>query len=803
MNFSIQRSATLATPLIIAAIAFTLAGSVHAADQKAPVHGSFHSAKDPDLPPLPFNPHPELEVVEVEKGVYIVDDTGIPDTPEQAAARQARQAERDRAAAIASNPLLAQATQAAQQAAQEAAWAQNREQFLPWLHPNGLTEGGEPISESFESWQSNAVPALLQLGEELGTMQAEQLTAATNFAYENGWPLVITNDDGSSAVLVRVESGRPMYLGAYNLNAADTLGSDELWTNGNSGLNLNGDGTQVAMWDDGDPRVAHREFTTNSTRAFIMDGPSSRGTNNHPTHVAGTLGAYGVTNAAKGMANRAVVLANDFISDYAEMATEFATNQFRLSNHSYGLATIGWYGIGNYLGTNYPQWYGDHYVSATEDWYFGIYDAGSSNLDRVVYASRYYLPVRAAGNERGPAGKPAISQANGHLAFYQGVNYYFPPSYQRPDDGGTSGYDCLPPDAVSKNCLTVGAVSNIIGGYSGSNSVGMSTFSSFGPADDGRIKPDVVGDGVNLYSTGAASNSHYYADSGTSMASPNVCGSLNLLVQLHNRYVGTNQPMLSSTLRGLAIHTADEAGTNAGPDYRFGWGLVNALKAARLITNNFASGSIPFIKEVKVPNGDSVEFSPVAKGGEPLVVTICWTDPAGTPVYALAPTNRMLVNDFDLRVTRSGVTNFPYKLNPASPASAATTGDNDTDNVEQVVVVNPVTNGVYTVRVTHKGTLKDDTGATAAQWISIFVSGNVRQAEPALLIEKIARTVGSAVAMQWPANVGRVYQVQSRAAVDSGTWTAATGEISATRTNVAVEVSMSGDTRFYRVARVR
>jgi len=58
MNFSIQRSATLATPLIIAAIAFTLAGSVHAADQKAPVHGSFHSAKDPDLPPLPFNPHP-------------------------------------------------------------------------------------------------------------------------------------------------------------------------------------------------------------------------------------------------------------------------------------------------------------------------------------------------------------------------------------------------------------------------------------------------------------------------------------------------------------------------------------------------------------------------------------------------------------------------------------------------------------------------------------------------------------------------------------------------------------------------
>lgn len=110
------------------------------------------------------------------------------------------------------------------------------------------------------------------------------------------------------------------------------------------------------------------------------------------------------------------------------------------------------------------------------------------------------------------------------------------------------------------------------------------------------------------------------------MASPNVCGSLNLLVQLHNRYQGTNQPMLSSTFRGLAIHTADESGTTLGPDYRFGWRLLNVLNGAQLMTNNFVSNSVPVIKEVKLLNGDFIPFPITAKGGEPLKITVCWTD---------------------------------------------------------------------------------------------------------------------------------------------------------------------------------
>lgn len=693
----------------------------------------------------------------------------------------------------------------------EAAWqaylaqlATNRATVEAWLHPGALTEEGFPTSTSFASWQSGGgTQQLLSLGQSLGSLQAAQATEATNFAVATGWSLSITNANGSLAVMVGVEAGQPVYIGSYNANAADTVGTDELWTNGSSGLNLNGEGTQVGVWDIGDARFTHREFTTNGTRIMKLDSASPDGVRDHATHVSGTLGAYGVTNAAKGMANCALVLYSDQRGDFGEMPAAAATNYFRLSNHSYGRANIGWYDIFTYLGTNYPIWWGDTAYSQTEDYKFGLYDTNSQSIDRIAYSSRYYLPVWAAGNERGGYGKPAISQANGHIGFSNQVAYLFT-GINRPDDGGATGYDCLPPQGVSKNALVVGAVSNIVGGYSGSNSVGMSTFSSFGPSDDGRIKPDVVADGVNVFSTGSFFDSDYYTESGTSMASPNVCGSLNLLVQLHNRFLGTNQPMLSSTTRGIAIHTADEAGTTVGPDYRFGWGLLNVLKAARLMTNNFESISIPFIKEVRLLNGDYVEFVVVAKGGEPLITTICWTDPASNPQpVSLDPTNRVLVNDLDVRVIRSGITNFPWVLNPATPANAATTADNDRDNAEQVFIANPVTNGVYIVRITHKGMLKDDTGATSDQWVSILASGIVPQPEPELAIERIVQVSTNSVALVWPANVGRIYQVLHRDNVDSGTWSPATGEISATKTNVAVELPMSGSQRFYRLARIR
>ncbi len=156
-----QGRTVLTAMSLIVALTLGLAVRVQAADQKTPVFGSFHSAKDPDLPPHPFNPHPELSAVEVEKGVYVVDDTVIPDTAEQAATRILRREAAARAIAIASDPVLAQAAQAAQQAAQEAAWTNNRQQFEPSLQSSILTGGGlipKQANDSSKSRKRLSIP---------------------------------------------------------------------------------------------------------------------------------------------------------------------------------------------------------------------------------------------------------------------------------------------------------------------------------------------------------------------------------------------------------------------------------------------------------------------------------------------------------------------------------------------------------------------------------------------------------------------------------------------------------------------
>ena len=94
-----------------------------------------------------------------------------------------------------------------------------------------------------------------------------------------------------------------------------------------------------------------------------------------------------------------------------------------------------------------------------------------------------------------------------------------------------------------------------------------------GPTDDGRIKPDISAKGgkhVFLYWSIKRFSSYARNFSGTSMSAPNVSGSLLLLQQHYNDLNG--EYMLASTLRALALHTADEAGFAPGPDYRFGLG---------------------------------------------------------------------------------------------------------------------------------------------------------------------------------------------------------------------------------------
>jgi hypothetical protein len=290
------------------------------------------------------------------------------------------------------------------------------------------------------------------------------------------------------------------------------------------------------------------------------------------------------------------------------------------------------------------------------------------------------------------------------------------------------------------------------------------------------------------------------------MSAPAVTGSLGLLTQLYNQLYGTNNPPLSSTLRGIMIHTADQLGINAGPSYTYGWGLIDPLAAANLATNNFKSGSLAFVKEVRLVNGDRIEFPVKLTNGVPFRATITWTDPPGTPTgVAVNPTNHMLVNDLDLRVVSpNGTTNLPYVLNPASPASAATTADNAVDNVEQVYIPSP-TNGTYTVRVTHKGTVKNDQGQTSYQNVSIMLSGNVAQPPILPVITQIYPiTTSNTIALAWSSDVGRIYKVQSENGISSSSWQYATAELSASKTNTAITLPFAKTNNvFYRIVQVR
>ncbi|MCX6244828.1 MAG: S8 family serine peptidase [Bacteroidetes bacterium] len=505
----------------------------------------------------------------------------------------------------------------------------------------------------------------------------EKKAAAEAWAAQNNFPVRKELENGSIIELQFVQDGIPFYYTTNNTEAAVTTRTYELWPGGSLGLSFTGAGyTGLGIWDGGAVMATHQEFMNNGvSRVTQMDG--AIGYVDHSTHVAGTLIAAGVMLPAKGMAFEGTLKAWDWNNDASEMAMA-AANGLEISNHSYGYSR-GW----TWMGSGWA-WFGNSSISTAEDYQFGFYTNSAQLWDQIAYYAPYYLIVKAAGNDRGegPTG--------------YGVPY--------PVDGAPSGFDCIGDIGVAKNILTVGAV-NYVQTYQGPSSVIISSFSGWGPADDGRIKPDIVADGVNIFSTIATSTTSYTGLSGTSMAAPNASGTLALLQQYY-KSTHDGVSMQAATLKGLAIHTTDECGSNPGPDYIFGWGLLDAANAATVITNDVAGNAV--INELSLENGGVYTLPVYSDGSQPLVVTICWTDPAGTPpAPSLDPITPMLVNDLDVKVTGNSTTYYPWKLDRNNPSAAATrTSKNYVDNVEVVRIDAPVA-GTYTIVVNHAGVLAD------------------------------------------------------------------------------------------------
>jgi len=476
---------------------------------------------------------------------------------------------------------------------------------------------------------------------------------------------------------VGLRQGRPVMRITHNREAAASSGIDALHENGRSGLNLSGINQMVALFDNGHPRLTHVELSGRIERRDAFSTESS-----HSTHVAGTIAASGQWRDAMGMAPQARIRSHDWTNDVVEMA-EVALEGIRVSNHSYG-DPLGW--TPNILGDGYWGWMGIPSVSEREDVSFGRYGQTAAIWDEIADAAAHLVIVKSAGNERAAQGPPDGAP---HYVFDGGWQLQ---TTVRDADGGATGYDTIGDAGVAKNVITVGATADAPWEIEGPANVVMTSFSGWGPVDDGRIKPDLVANGTALMSSKAGDDAAYGASSGTSQAAPVVTGAVLLIQELWEQLFPGSVP-LASTIKALLIHSADEAGTHPGPDYRFGWGHLNAERAAEHLKQaadaDRAAGPVrpypAWVFEGAVGGGEVAEFEVALAEASPMSATLVWTDPAGPVVEPLLDDPATaLVHDLDLSVAQSGQVHLPWRLDPANPTMPATKGINVRDNVEQV-----------------------------------------------------------------------------------------------------------------------
>lgn len=479
------------------------------------------------------------------------------------------------------------------------------------------------------------------------------------------WPITFVDKNDSFHELQGVtEDGLPIYAHTLNSGSAVTARVNHLNTGGSTGLNLNGQDMLVGVWDQNHPRMSHADFVG---RASVMDG-SAVTPSMHSTHVMGTIIGSGVNNsAARGLAYQAQCWVSNWTNDISEMAM-FAGWGLVISNHSY-----------SFTPQNFP------------DSYYGTYNTFARNMDRFLSETPEYTAFVAAGNNRNEGKNPT-----------------------------KQGKDLLVSYAVSKNAVVVAAV-NAVDNYTQPSDVTMSNFSSWGPTDDFRVKPDISAKGTNVLSAVHSNDTAYGYSQGTSMASPAVCA---VGVLLQQRYDQIHRPegelyepsyMKAASLKGLLLHTADEAGPTPGPDHMFGWGLVNGLAAVNVINNN---GTSSLLEEHTLSASGTFTKQIKATGNEPLKVSISWTDREGAVTSSLDDATAALVNDLDVRVVRGSVTYMPWALTKNWNNLTAQRMDNNVDPFERVDIDEPQA-GAYTVIVTHKG----NTLVGGSQDFSLIVTG--------------------------------------------------------------------------------
>lgn len=405
---------------------------------------------------------------------------------------------------------------------------------------------------------------------------------------------------------------------------------------------FNGRGVEAAIIETAHPDVTHPDMSSR----IIKIGTGSTG--GHVTHVAGTMIGDGSQGGGtyRGVAPEATLYSSTVY--FSGLEVIFYTDPGGLESRYQSTLNTSEPAVFNQsMGSNVAL---NGYPCSL----YGGYGVTSALLDNIVLGSlgQPVVSVWSAGNER---------------------------AY----DGCTQEFGSIGPPAAAKNIISVGAI------YS--DTATMTSFSSWGPTDTGRIKPDVVASGSQLGGDGGirscAMGGGYEVRQGTSMAAPIVSGVVALMEQAHvAASVADEASPLPSTIRMVLCHTAIDIG-NVGPDYKMGWGLVDAEAAVRAMAMRYWSEySLSQSQQQVIP----ITVPSTSGDMPPLKVTMAWDDQPGGG----------LVNDLDLILQApDGSLHYPWTLDSSNPDAAAQRNTSDHVNVIEQVLVDDPTPGEWNIIV--------------------------------------------------------------------------------------------------------
>lgn len=423
----------------------------------------------------------------------------------------------------------------------------------------------------------------------------------------------------------------------------------------------NGSGTRLAVFDGGvDP--AHLDFAGRIT----VDPAHSQPSEQHGTHVAGTMAGDGSNSTAhggtvnqhRGVATAATIFSFDK-NNNNNNDSYFASHQRAIQTNNADLSQNSW---------------GGNFTSQVCDTH-NVYSVDSQNMDKIVTGEawgRGIVVSVAASNFR--EGTSDNQKEPSPICGFAGAPDFI-------------NYTSLSDLGSAKNILSVGATQKVATDR-------MANFSSWGPTRDGRLKPDIVAPGEGILSTFPGGG--YGNSSGTSMATPHISGIAALVVQRYRAVFNSATPR-PATVRAILIQAArdlqaDHVYYTPGPDFASGYGMADAEAA-------YSAIAADRVLQREIANGAAIELSVAVPAAQAqLKITLAWDDPAPA-LNALT----QLVNNLDLElVAPNGTTiHLPWVLDPANPAAAATRGVDNRNNAEQVMVENPAA-GSWVVRV--KGT---------------------------------------------------------------------------------------------------